>query len=71
MKQVTKAIGETLRPIIAHDPIRAQEQRDQLQQAIDELTRMADPWTRKLDSEDEGQSPRSETIGQRRQGAVL
>lgn len=51
-----------LRLIIAHDPLRAKEQQDRRQQAIDELTRMADAWTRKLDSQDEGQSSRGRKL---------
>ncbi|HXH85741.1 MAG TPA: IS1634 family transposase, partial [Nitrospira sp.] len=53
---------QDLRLIIAHDPIRAKEQQDQRQQAIDELTRMADDWIRKLDAQDEGASSRGRKL---------
>jgi transposase len=61
-----ESIGERewqdLRLIIAHDPARAKEQQEKRQQSINELTKMADEWTGKLDSQDEGKAFRGRKL---------
>ena len=61
-----EAIGERawqgFRLIVAHDPVRADEQQRRRQQTLDELLRQAEHWTGKLDAQDAGQTSRGRKL---------
>jgi transposase len=61
-----EAIGERawqgFRLIVAHDPVRADEQQRRRQQTLDELLRQAEHWTGKLDAQDQGQTLRGRKL---------
>lgn len=61
-----EALGERawqgFRLVIAHDPVRANEQQRRRQQTLDELLRQAEQWTGKLDAQDEGQTSRGRKL---------
>jgi transposase len=61
-----EAIGERawqgFRLVIAHDPVRADEQQRRRQQTLDELLRQAEQWIGKLDAQDAGQTSRGRKL---------
>jgi len=61
-----EALGERawqgFRLVIAHDPVRANEQQRRRQQTLEELLRQAEQWTGKLDAQDEGQTSRGRKL---------
>ena len=53
---------QDLRLVIAHDPVRAEEQRQYRKQQIQALIDQAEQWAGKLDSQDEGKSCRGRKL---------